>query len=72
MECESVHAAIEIAAKNLPVYSLEGCYTLVRMARKSMPYKVIELSHSDLLDFKTHGLKQNQRHRARNSLLAEN
>lgn len=53
MECDSVHATIETARKNVPVYSPDGYYTLVSMARKTMPYKVIELSHSDFLKFKS-------------------
>ncbi|KAF3837648.1 hypothetical protein F7725_009416, partial [Dissostichus mawsoni] len=53
MECDSVHAAIETARKKVPVYSPEGYYTLVRMARRNRPYKVIELGHSDFLDFKS-------------------
>ncbi|KAJ4932480.1 hypothetical protein JOQ06_010901 [Pogonophryne albipinna] len=53
MEYDSVHAAIETARKKLPVYSPEGYYTLVRMARRNRPYKVIELWHSDFLDFKS-------------------
>lgn len=53
MECDSVHAAIETARKNVPVYSPQGYYTLVRMARKTKPYEVIELGHADFLDFKS-------------------
>ncbi|KAK5910675.1 hypothetical protein CgunFtcFv8_004916 [Champsocephalus gunnari] len=53
MECDSVHAAIEAARKKVPVYSPEGYYTLVRMARRNRPYKVIELGHSAFLDFKS-------------------
>ncbi|KAI9520595.1 hypothetical protein NQZ68_015134 [Dissostichus eleginoides] len=37
MECDSVHAAIETARKKGPVYSSEGYYSLVRMARRNRP-----------------------------------
>ncbi|KAJ4922566.1 hypothetical protein JOQ06_016570 [Pogonophryne albipinna] len=37
MECDSVHAAIETDRKKGPLYSSEGYYTLVRMARRNRP-----------------------------------
>lgn len=45
--------SLDAARKNVRVHIAEGYYTLVRMARKSMPFKVIELSHCDFLYFKS-------------------
>ncbi|KAL7382213.1 hypothetical protein ABVT39_018645 [Epinephelus coioides] len=53
MECDSVHAAVETARRKVPIYSPDGYYTLVRVARKNNPYTVHELGHKDFLDFKS-------------------
>ncbi|KAL2086584.1 hypothetical protein ACEWY4_017643 [Coilia grayii] len=53
MECDSVHAAVETARRKVSIYSPDGYYTLVRMARKNDPYSVHELGHKDFLDFKS-------------------
>ncbi|KAJ8015961.1 hypothetical protein DPEC_G00002140 [Dallia pectoralis] len=53
MECDSVHAAVETEWRKVPIYSPDGYYTLVRVARKNKPYTVHELGHKDFLDFKS-------------------
>lgn len=53
MECDSVHAAVETARRKVCIYSPDGYYTLVRMARQGNPYRVNELLHKDFLDFKS-------------------
>lgn len=53
MECDSVPAAVETARRKVPIYSPDGYYSLVRVARKNDPYSVHELRHKDFLDFKS-------------------
>lgn len=52
MECDSVHAAVETVRRKVPIYSPDGYYTPVIVARKNNPYTVHELGH-DFLDFKS-------------------
>ncbi|KAJ8000985.1 hypothetical protein DPEC_G00186120 [Dallia pectoralis] len=52
MVCDSVHAAVETEWRKVPIYSPDGYYTLVRVARKYKPYTVHELGHKDFLDFR--------------------
>ena len=52
-ENDSVHSKITIAAKNTIVYTPDQWYTTVRMARRfPNPYKVTEMSHENMFDFK--------------------
>lgn len=51
MECDSVHAHIENAAKNVNIYDPSGWYTVVQMASKKRRYEVKEMNQSDFVDF---------------------
>lgn len=51
-EGDSVHSVIERAARNIPIYTPEQWYTIVRTAKRKQPYKVIELSQENIFDLK--------------------
>lgn len=44
MECDSVHAHIESASKNIEIFDPSGWYTVVRMASKNGKYDVHEMA----------------------------
>ena len=46
MECDSMHAAIELAKKNVRVYSQREWYNVIHMARRHKPYVVYQLDFS--------------------------
>jgi len=46
MEVDSVHARIEQKCRNVPIYTPDGWYTLVRSSCKK-PYNVVELQFND-------------------------
>ena len=46
MEVDSVHARIEQKSRNIPIYTPDGWYTLVRSSCKK-PYNVAELQFTD-------------------------
>lgn len=52
-EGDSAHSLIERASKNVPVYSPEQWYTLVRTGKRINPFKVIELSQENIFDLKS-------------------
>lgn len=53
MECDSVHSAIENRGNRIEIYTPEGWYTVARTAKTKQPfYNVIEMNHSDFLNFK--------------------
>ena len=53
MECDSVHSAIDTAGKRvMEVYAPSDWIMIAKSARKKDPYQVIELTHSDFLDYK--------------------
>lgn len=52
MEVDSMHAAIEFAKKNVPVYSPHDWQNIFRSARRRRPYGVVSLQHSDFVDLK--------------------
>lgn len=52
MEVDSMHAAIEFAKKNVPVFSPHEWQNIFRAARKRKPYDVVSLAHTDFLDLK--------------------
>lgn len=51
MECDSVHAHIENAAKNVNIYDPSGWYTVVQLASKKRCYEVKEMNQGDFVDF---------------------
>ncbi|WAQ94759.1 hypothetical protein MAR_007230 [Mya arenaria] len=51
-ENDSVHSTIERSCKNIPVYTTSQWVTCMRMARRSNPYHVTELTSEDFIDFK--------------------
>ena len=51
MECDSVHANIERAAKNINIYDPSGWFTVVQTASKQRRYEVVEMDQKDFLDF---------------------
>jgi len=52
MEVDCVHARIEMASKNVPIYSPEGWYTLARSACRK-PYEVVEMQFDGWKAWKT-------------------
>ena len=50
MECDSMHAAIELAKKNVRVYSQREWYNVIHMARRHKPYVVYQLDFSSFFD----------------------
>ena len=52
MECDSMHAAIEHAKKNVKVHSMGQWEGILSMARRKKPYQVIKLLHGDFYDLK--------------------
>lgn len=51
-EGDSIHSVIERASRNIPVYSPDQWYTVVRTAKKNNPYNVIELEQENIFDLK--------------------
>lgn len=51
-EGDSVHSVIEKAARNVPVYTPEQWYTLVRTCKRKQPYIVIELGQENIRDLR--------------------
>nr|CAH7730724.1 unnamed protein product [Callosobruchus chinensis] len=51
-EGDSVHSVIEKAARNVPVYTPEQWYTLVRTCKRKQPYIVTELGQENIRDLK--------------------
>jgi len=51
MECDSVHAHIENATKNVNIYDPSGWYTVVQLASKKRRYEVKEMNQGDFVDF---------------------
>ena len=52
MECDSMHAAIEYAHKNVSIYSIHDWHNVMKSARRSKPYNVQQLFHNDFYDLK--------------------
>ena len=52
MECDSMHAAIELAKKNVLVYSQREWYNVTHMAHRHKPYIVHKLDFSSFFDLK--------------------
>ena len=52
MECDSMHAAIEYAHKNVSIYSIHDWHNVMKSARRSKPYNVQQLFHDDFYDLK--------------------
>lgn len=52
MEVDSMHAAIEFAKRNTPIYVPSEWHTVVRMARRKQPYSVVPLEYDDFFNFK--------------------
>lgn len=53
MECDSIHAAIERAKRNITIYIPHQWNTVMQLARSSQaPYTVVPLEHSGFYDFK--------------------
>ncbi|KAK7093661.1 hypothetical protein V1264_007365 [Littorina saxatilis] len=52
MECDSMHACIERAKKNVTIHIPDQWNTVLQMARPSAPYTVVPIKHSDIQDFK--------------------
>ena len=50
IECDSMHAAIELAKKNVRVYSQRECYNVIHMARRHKPYVLYQLDFSSFFD----------------------
>ena len=50
MECDSMHAAIELAKKNARVYSQREWYNVIHMTRRHKPYVVYQLDFSSIFD----------------------
>lgn len=51
-EGDSVHSVIEKAARNIPVYTPDQWYTLVRTSKRKNPYVVVEMSQENIFDLK--------------------
>lgn len=52
-EGDSVHSVIERAARNIPVYTPNQWISIVRLARRTKPYEVVELFQSDVYNLNT-------------------
>lgn len=52
MECDSVHAHIESASRNIEIYDPSGWYTVTRTAGRTNPYNVVEIDQSFIYNFK--------------------
>ena len=51
-ENDSVHSSIESKSRRITLYTPEQWYSTVRSCRMSKPYKVIEMSHEDFINWK--------------------
>lgn len=51
-EGDSIHSVIERASRNIPIYTPDQWYTLVRTCKKINPYMVIELCQENIFDMK--------------------
>lgn len=52
MEADNIHATIEQAKKNIPIFHPSGYYTIMRTASRKNPYTVHEMSQEDFLNLK--------------------
>ncbi|XP_053386206.1 uncharacterized protein LOC128550688 [Mercenaria mercenaria] len=52
MEVDSMHAAVEFAKKKTMIFVLSQWDTVIHMARRKKPYKVLPLKYTDIIDFK--------------------
>jgi len=52
MAVDSMHSAIETAAKNVSIYSLSGWVNILKTARRKNPYEVTRLKFSDFINLK--------------------
>ena len=52
MEVDSMHSCIERAKKHVDVFHPQDWVPVIRMARHTKPYKVVEMGHSDFIDLK--------------------
>jgi len=53
MECDSVHASIETACRNINIYSPTDYFRIVSVARRNNPYRVFEMKTEDFVDYKS-------------------
>lgn len=52
-EGDSVHSVIEKASRNIPIYTPEQWYTIVRTAKRKLPWYIVhELSQNEVYDMK--------------------
>lgn len=52
MEVDSIHSVIERAQKNVEIYHPQDWAAIIQMARKTKPYSVVQLHHTDFYDLK--------------------
>ena len=52
MEVDSIHSAIEASKKKVDVYHPNDWVNVIKLARRSNPYKVVQLEHDDFIDMK--------------------
>ncbi|XP_047543351.1 uncharacterized protein LOC125075686 [Vanessa atalanta] len=52
MEADNIHATIELAKKNIPLFHPSGFYTIIRKASRKNPYDVHEMGTEDFVDIK--------------------
>lgn len=52
MSVDSMHSAIEAAAKNLSMYSVNDWVTTIRTARRKKPYTVCRLDYDAFINLK--------------------
>ena len=53
MECDSMHAAIEFANSKTKIFTPSQWETVISMARRKNPYRVVMLKHKDFKGFKS-------------------
>lgn len=51
-EGDSMHSVIEKSARNIPVFTPDQWYTLVRTSKRKNPYAVIEMTQENIFDLK--------------------
>lgn len=49
---DNIHATIELAKKNVPIFDPSSYYTIIRTASRRNPYKVKEMGQEDFYDLK--------------------
>lgn len=52
MEADNIHATIELAKKNIPIFHQSGFYTIIRKASRKYPYDVHEMGTDDFVNIK--------------------